>query len=720
MAKRAGFTQTELGALDKMSIDQLDKMILSIRGQEANGASNANGTGGIKPQLGLDKQSDLAKQDLFESQKAIQNDDSLDAIALRNFDPATLEEVPAYANGSSPDRPLNRAPDGASWERFKLSFSNKSMPDRIKYLEESYGKDNVKATKNNNLTVKRDDGKWYQLDPIGMGEGAWHEKALEATRDVLADNADIALSIGATVATAGAGAPLMAGLTGARAVGMAAALGAQQGIISGASKVVMGRLVGTYDSTPEQMAKDVGVEMLFGMGGNAFIPGVKYGAKEFGRMFAKTGAVIEKTASPGVKEALPKALAFTSGQPLEITDQWVNNGVKVGQQAAKYGEDSAGALLQSVQDTKTLAHAVIKARNAMGDKIYGDFAKEAGKDFTPFVGRMFNTADVATDIPLLGKGILKWDGIKGELALNSIDDITKADPINLFKDPMNRRVIKPVLDIVNDFNKLPIQSGEAGAKNFILFQQKLGAAVRQAEAIALAPGRNMGEALMEVKALKAQLQTQWVNKAVDASKAPELAAKLTGVNKQWAMMKEQIAPFEDAVRKGMKDKSLDPYRALFDQTINSSKINSKNAVMKDQLKQTIEMMTPYSKGVDLADIVDTMGARKAALASVPWSRGGLDNAFATGAIASGNVAAMTAAAVRSPRISYKVSQLANSSYKGLETLRSFTPPMKQAMLTSKEAIDKYFGTILNAPSIETQTALQLQQMLQGGGQNGQQ
>lgn len=737
---RAGFTQEEMKYLNSLSSSELDALIMESRGLEDNISVSSRGGGkagsfnqeqqvpasersSLDPNLPKEPVEDLTPDKIEEYLNQLEN---------KYLDPTTLEARPEYANGNSPETAIHKAVPGATWQRLKLSFGNKNPEETVKYLEGAYGAGNVKLSKGGNVTVKdKDTNAWYQLDPEGAGQGSMWEKAFERTRDVLADNADIALSVAATAATAGLAAPVAAGATAARVAGTAALVGAKGGAVSGMSRVLLGRLAGTYDATIEDTAKDIAVETLLSAGGNAFVPGVKYGAKQLGGMFKKT-AEVTKAAPEATRTMWKKALSISGGQPEEIVDHWISNPDKVGAQIAKWGDDVEGALNKSIANTKVLASEIIKARNKFGQTIYGNFGKEAGENFTPWVGKVFTSKNVANEINLVKDGVLKWDGIKGRLSIGSADDMLKANPVtgNVFMEKENLKVLEPIVKLVNDWNKLKPASGEDGAKQFLTFKTRLAESVRKAEAVALAPGKNMGDALRQVKEFQSQLKTQFLQKAVDPAKAPELASKLAAIDMEYKNLKDVIAPVEEAVRKSAREGSpLEPFRRLYEDVIHKNQLGTKKALSKNQMQQTISKLAEYANKVDskviddalpegkmdLADIFETLGLRKAALAAVPWTRGGLDSAFTVGAIVSGNPAVIAASLVRSPKINYNAARVIDYGYRALDNIRKVAPEARKNLLTNAEAAALYFKPIIEAPGLEMQMGIQLGNQLKGGG-----
>lgn len=713
MAKSKKLGYSEVNDLSQMSMEDLQSRFYALAQRaEQRQQPAANGQAAENPAALQQKvNTGFASLDLGDTPYSPDDFQSLtiEQLEEKYLDPALLETRPEYANGSSPEKAIMKTPEGATWQRTKLAFSNKPITEQIKYLEEEYGAGNVKLSKGKNITVKQN-GAWFQLDPAGGGQGDLMDRALERTRDVLADNADLAVSLGLGVATAGAAAPLVAGLTGAAAIGGAAGVGAASGAGSAMGRVLMGRLVGTYDANPEDTLKDIGVETLISMAGGSFVPGAKYGAKEFGKMFAKAQPALQK-AAPGVKDTIQKILGFTSGAGEDAVSHWMDN-PKVPTFLARYADDAEGALLANIDDTKAIARNVVDAKRNFGQDIYGKFAEEAGEDFAPWVGKIFtgsNTANAKNPITLMDEGVLKYNN--GALSLNVADDVT-----SIFGRKESLRVLKPLVDVVNDFNKARPATGKDGAKQYLVFKERLNDALAKAEAAALAPGRSDLQALSAARNLKAELMTAYAEKAVDAVKAPQLAGKLANVDKEWARISTLTDEFESAVRKG-GEFDVQPYRQLYEKVFAQNKISSKSAANKSEINQIMDILGKYKP--DISNLTDNIGARKAAIAASPWMRTGMaanvqtTAGMATGLATNPTIGGFTFAA-GSPKINYKAAQLASGMFKGLDFIRGLAPEARKQMLQTPQAVQQFYKTILEIPGIEAQTANQLNQMLRGG------
>lgn len=721
MAKKKS-SYSEVKQMQDLSMDELEARFNAIAQRaEANSPSQRTGASGSlrKPQespssfANLNLGSEVDDGSDFETL-------STEELAQKYLEPSTLEMRPEYADGSAPEKAIHKAIDGAAWARTKLAFTNKSVADQIKYLEGDFGPGNVKLSKGKNITVK--DPKtnaWYQLDPEGAGEGDFIDKALEKTRDILADNADLAVSLGLGIATAGAAAPLAAGLTGLGAVAGAAGVGAASGAGSSMGKVLMGRLVGTYDSTPETMLKDIGLEMLLGAAGNSFIPGMKYGSREIGNMLKGTGKAL-KVVPEQSKQTLINLIGATSGQGPEMAEHVIKNSEKVGDMMTKYGNRPADAYRAALADTEDIANNIVKAKRALFNDSYGNFAKEAGEAFNPNIGRTFTGAADDQGYSLLKNNVLKWDPTSLKLTLNSADDIMKANPIesSVFADKKAQAALKPFVDVVNRFNTVGTFNGEAGGKQFLAFKRALGAATEQARVISEEKG--LQSAYGEVLQFKNELLSNYLNRSLDPlkkdpAKYAEMMTKLISIDKKYKSVSDSVAPFVDALKarnKGNKDAFVNLYNKVFKDT----KVTMKGTAAKDNIVGIINELGTYAP--TLVDKIDDIGARKAAMAFSPWTRGGLDTAFSIGAAASGSPEGLAMLTARSPKINYHAAKLASSMYDGLDFVRKLSPAAKTQLLRTPEALQSFVKTITSIPGLEAQIGQQLGQSLQGS-QNGQ-
>ncbi len=173
-------------------------------------------------------------------------------VTSKGMDPSKVD-----VTFNNVDTAINESPVGLL-DRLKLSLGNKK--GSVDYLRKSY--QDATADAQGNLVVK-DKGVWKRVDMDGISnDDGW--KASE----ILGDVADLAGDV-----IVGAG-----GLAGGVAGGGLASVGTAaigSGVASGA-KAAMGRLVGTYDATPEEVIRDIALDTLLGGAGEGIAMGAKH------------------------------------------------------------------------------------------------------------------------------------------------------------------------------------------------------------------------------------------------------------------------------------------------------------------------------------------------------------------------------------------------------------------------------------------------------------
>lgn len=202
-------------------------------------------------------------------------------------DPLTGAPVPIPVAGHTPETALNRSIVSAQ-DRLALSFGTTS--GNIEYLKRRFDgvspilDNNGQPTKN--LAVLKDK-KWYRVDPEN---GEVPTDGWERTREYLKDAVDFApeaiglgtaMAANALIAAPAAGLIAMSGGAAAPGVigGIVAADAAITGAVSAGLRTSLGRIIGTYDASPEEQAWDMGFESLLNLGGVKVAAGVKPTAK---------------------------------------------------------------------------------------------------------------------------------------------------------------------------------------------------------------------------------------------------------------------------------------------------------------------------------------------------------------------------------------------------------------------------------------------------------
>jgi hypothetical protein len=213
----------------------------------------------------------------------------------------------APTNASSAPDTSGQTPESASdvsgvsfLDRLKMSVGNDA--GSLAYLKQNY--EDAKQLPDGRMVVKQG-GKWSQVDPSGWGGGNPWDKAKELAKDT-ADLGGIALNaagaIGATVAT---------GVTGGAAIPVVGAAG----LATGGVRTSLGRIVGTYQATPDEQLKDIGLEGLMNAGGEVLAIGAK---PVIGKVASAVKSFAEG-ASDQAKQGMAAFLSWTTKASPEST-----------------------------------------------------------------------------------------------------------------------------------------------------------------------------------------------------------------------------------------------------------------------------------------------------------------------------------------------------------------------------------------------------------------
>lgn len=204
---------------------------------------------------------------------------------------AGLKPSQVSLQANTPDAPVDISPASFT-DRAKLALGN--AKGQVDYLKNKY--EDATFNTDQDLVVK-DKGVWHRVDAKFLGNGNGWDTTKEFMGDV-ADLADVALQTGAQAGAAAA--------TG----GSSALIG---GAVAGAAKAVqtsLGRIVGTYQATPEEQLKDAALDAVLTAGGTKVLNGV---ANSVWPAITKAFSNLAEKAAPQVKESIASLLSTTSG-----------------------------------------------------------------------------------------------------------------------------------------------------------------------------------------------------------------------------------------------------------------------------------------------------------------------------------------------------------------------------------------------------------------------
>lgn len=444
--------------------------------------------------------------------------------------PDTLQFLPSYANGSSPDSPINKSPLGVS-ERLAMTAGNKV--GNLRFLKNRFG--DAKLDKHGNYTVLKD-GAWYRADAVGLGDGDAWERTKELIKDT-ADLADIALSTGGAIGGAALGAAAGLGVASGPGSVAGAALGgaAAEGVRSS-----LGRLIGTYDATPEEQVKDIGWEGLLAMGGQTVALGVK---PVLGMMKSALNSINSSATNYG-KEVSSAAWSQMLGQPRQAIRAAMDNPnavIDTAQEALKKLKPGTSPLeaidVLSKDQVSEVVGMVPKADAALKGqyrKDLGNLVARVPENFSADVKTMVNDAKLALHEAGYGK-IVGNPGNEKFVPL-STEEIAKSlgvSEANLPKiiGPDTREALNKVAGILNEYGQFGTLSGKTGAAKTVELKRALN------ESFSDLMGENVPASIRQV--------VMQAKRSLETSIGTAFSSH--GAGEQYVKMNNNYASYKDAV-----------------------------------------------------------------------------------------------------------------------------------------------------------------------------
>jgi len=319
-----------------------------------------------------------------------------------NFDPEKylagqgINPKNAILEYNKPDEALDQSPLSIV-DRAKMAVGNPK--GQLGFLQKRF-KD---VTQTDDGFVVKNKGVWQKIDPAAFSGDAWE--------------------LAADVAEGAAGSlPIIGSVLGAPAGGVLGA-GAGAGVGEGL-RTSLGKLVGTYQASPEEQLKDIGIESILGLGGEV----VGLGAKASAAMVGNSLKNIAKAAAPETKQLVASVLGKTTGVGEDGMHVAFDYADDVAKQLEKYKQ--AGHTLQAIDDVadkekKTLARDFISHANDRLNATYGDnlrvLAKDAGeKNFAVNFKTIFDEAKTSIEATGAGKFVESKEGMRF-LPLNKED-----------------------------------------------------------------------------------------------------------------------------------------------------------------------------------------------------------------------------------------------------------------------------------------------------------
>lgn len=614
----------------------------------------------------------------------------------------TPEEAIPYSPISNMDR---LSMDISSQEKGNISFLKKKFEDVT--TSEKYG------------IVVKNKGVWHQADPSFFGNSdPWEvTKQLvmggDARKELIGDVAEFAQE---GIDTAGA---IMGGTAGALLGPTGAGLGGVAGATAAAKyRFSLGRLLNTYEATPEEEFRDTMYEAILGMGGEIVGAGVKAGAGPAKRAFKK----IAESAGENSKQLLSSLYKFTLGVRQYTADKLASTESDALVDAAemlrlKTKKAGLAVLPDNLNKiTKETQSSLLKSTfegfkkevyNTFGE-MEGDLLKSpAASKFNVNVGEASNkflSSLSQTGILTLdktGKYVIK-DGDKIADALMGNADLPQA----IRKRAVDK--LQEVLSFANTYAKKGALVGADGADAALKIRRTFKEIIHELTDRGTPVARELTQILREPQ----QAFVDTINQGFYAH--PELKNKFINMNNYYAknidIAREagKIASDQgkmDTVLSKIWTGSLDDFKMIQHiQENTSNKFRSKAIDMVKDLEAAKDFVTwiPQPKnpvsgvGVIAANVAAGALAGPAGLAAV----GGLTSPKAVSLIAK--------TALRTPKYGTEVAKKMIGPARLLKDgILSLTPENRRALVGDARALSQLLGNIMSAPEDQDNMTKQL-------------
>lgn len=681
------------------------------------------------------------------------------------YDPATGELKPAYALGDRPETAINKSLLSAE-ARLKLSFADDRGKE--KFLRERF--EDVARDDNGDWMIKADN-RWHRADAKGLGDkDPWalakdvaagrtrFADALdEASREIVGDVADVAQE--GSLMAASTIAAVMTGGSSLLAQG-AAAVGA--GAIAKGATTSLGRIMGTYDATPEEQVQDIALEGVL----NAAGVGVAAGVSRFGAPMAKKlGTGLAKLPKASF-EMVRDRLAVWAGVPAASVNFAVTNADDVARAAAQVSAagNTADDFVKRtlIESTESLAAKAQPVLSSAWKKISNEIAEEAGEKgvanaakisnevFIDAVERGFGTflkkegdefVEVAADaMPELLKGLREGrklaKGITfGVKSINAIAKAAQQGNDELLEIANNKEAYKALSEFYKDswrgFSNLSAKSGPEAVKRLMSANKIINDRLWTL--------RQLGEdrGIASLQTFSANLNAKISNGTLQQMNALGVGKKFAELNSLYSTGKTE---FGELLKVAQAAKNGNP-AALEVLTNKFTSGSGKNVLAKDAQTALLDFTKKYAPEMasSVQQDLNKFMAYRSAAAFDPWVRKGylstIGGVGVVGGTLSGNpTAALMAGAglvATSPKAvkgmvnaQRAVNAIASTPasmamLRGLRTASSRVGASKAAeFFRQPEALSAFLQAVHQAPELKQQIDGAVTQSLQGtvGGQ----
>jgi len=614
-------------------------------------------------------------------------------------DPNTGEFRDKWASGLTPEAAINQSPVDLI-DRAKLAVGN--TEGKINYLKSKF--EDVKPTKSGMLAVKNK-GLWYNVDPENLGDGDALSKAKEAFADFAADiwpeAAATAASVGTAIATGGASIPAQLATAGAT------------GAFAGSSKVVLGKLLGTYQASPEDIAKDIALETVINMGGQAVGMFGGYALPKVGAALAKAGSKLKSTPQ-AVKDTFVYTQSLLTGRPASQISTWINEAEAVGKKLIevepKYNPVPKIARERLNDQALKLMPKIARGIEVAQQKFYGDKLDE-------IVTAVSNEGGIFD--PQISNGIR--NGLVKLNAFGTWDETTRTLTPKPYKqliselsesgefgalDEGGYKLVTKTIDMLNNYTSLAPKTGREGALQLKQFNSEFKKFIFSQKRAAYLENTAGADSLLDAieETVGNSINFSIANNPRNASFMP----KLTELDNAYRVILNKTKPVIRDMQKARGDfmdetNFSTSFETLFKE---SNLMGSKKIANQNNFEDAITLLSDYNPG--LKTLHREMLINRAADGALDTIRGGF---MGVGALVSGaafvNPMLAGVGAVTSPRLASKTARLLSPMLKGNAWMRTLPAAEKQQLFSNPELFNKWLGSMVQAPGVHDSIMEQL-------------
>lgn len=639
-------------------------------------------------------------------------------IDVEGFDPdrfieqntlnTTGDPVPSYVAGDSvatarPESPLSIS------ERFQLK-SLGNQKGQLGFLRKKF--DDAQVGKDGRIKVL-DNGIWKQADPdndawettknlLSAGINTLSGTALDPSEsEAVKDVADVGRELGLIgagiavgVATGGAGLPAI----------LAAEAGAAGALTAGLTS--WGRLVGTYDATPQEQLRDVVEESAFAAVGAGLAAGVKPTAKWAAQGVKRMGKAISKSSAPILRDALSAV-----GSPMgDFLDTVVKHGDEVSRKMAVNNGDANRFTRAKVDAILNVADEGDKALSKMWQDGSKSVQKLAGKDskinIQEPLREMFKDA--------ANEGLLTVNGKQGAAALVDIANAKDLKKLKIL--PAN---MKELENFRNATGRLAEESFEP--ETFQQIQNFLKQATRQTkniDSVSVDQVMNLKKGLGKITygvqksseasgLLKSTMArySELLDSGVERTlgeKSPAALREYVNLNSRFSKARggmQELLDIKKAARRGAKAE-LDKAAMIADRLFTGKRTGATSELAMNEAMEAIKQSGLKVPTQRMQASLLEIEQLKAAEAFTPRlkspSLGGV-GAGAVAALIDPGMAAGLGLASASPRLQFRAVQAMNKTgLAGLKLLKSQPVKVMKEVAGSEIAMRRYFQGIVGS------------------------